>query len=167
MKRLGIATFVALSGLVCACATADDDSWAGVAGELSDGGDGGSGGAPGTTSGSTTGTATVTSTSHGATTTGVTTGSTTSAVTTGGGGCDTGSCDTCQQCAMNGGPCSDEIDACFANVDCSAFLDCLSACGDDVCMNACVDAHPNGLPLYDAVGTCVFCDACPLTCAAC
>jgi hypothetical protein len=161
-------TFLAACSLiVVACANAEDDSWNGAAGDkihetaggnggqaplggaASDGGNPSDGGSP---SVSGPGPTTVTS---GPTTT-----------TSGGGSCDMGSCDSCQTCAMNG-PCAASIDACFGDIECNALLECLGACVDDLCFQGCVDAHPGGMPLYNAVGDCIYCDACLTTCGGC
>jgi hypothetical protein len=162
-----IAILVASAGLLFACASPDDDSWQGAAGdELDEGGAGGTG--PSKKNGTTASGSTVAeTTSAGPTTsTTVTTGSTTAAATTSGGGCDTGSCESCQSCAMNG-PCASTIDACFNDADCYALIECLNTCVDDVCANACADAHPSGMQLYIAAADCVFCVQCPATCGAC
>lgn len=157
----------ASAGLLLACASPDDDSWQGAAGDdLEEEGAGGAGGAKqGTTVA--TGTTTTGTTSSGPSTTGssTTSASTTSGATSGG-GCDVGSCDSCQSCATNG-PCASTIDACFNDTDCYALIDCLNACVDDVCANACANAHPSGMQLYMAAADCVFCTQCSGTCGAC
>jgi hypothetical protein len=155
-------TALAFSTLICGCATAMDDGFPGNTEDEVQEGEGGAGGSGfGGDPGVINATVTVTSTTHGAT---VTSTVTSSATTTGGDpGCDTGSCDSCQQCALNG-VCSGQVDACFANPECSALLDCLSSCVDEICMNDCVNAHPGGIDQYNAVGECIFCTACPLTC---
>jgi hypothetical protein len=156
-----IAAFVAVSALLCACASPDDDSWAGAAGEDGEGGEGGSGGAK--TSGSSSATKAVSATTAPATST-VAQAATT--VTTGTSGCDVGDCGTCQSCAMSG-ICADEVDACFNDAECYAFLECLQNCVDEACANDCANAHPTGVNLYIVASDCVFCTGCPVTCGAC
>ena len=166
------AFLAACSLVVVACANAEDDSWNGAAGDQihETAGGNGSGGTPsfggapsdggshasdgGSPSEAGPGPATVTS------------GPTTVTTTTGGGTCDTGSCDSCQQCAMNG-TCAASIDACFNDTQCYALIECMNGCADEVCFQSCADSNPGGLGLYNAVGECIYCDACPLTCGAC
>ncbi len=157
------ATLVAGLGLLFACASPDDDSWQGAADdELGEGaaGAGGSSSTKTVTSGATTTASVTTGVSSSATV-----GGSTSTVTTGG-GCDSGSCDSCQQCAMNGA-CAASIDACLNDTACYALLECLNACVDEACFNECANTHSAGIPLYNAVGDCVFCDVCVSTCGAC
>lgn len=171
--RLRTAALVAGAGLFFACASPDDDSWEGAADDELGEGAGGSGGAPSTTKGATQAATNTATTGSGTTTAPSTTGantstvaSTTSAVTTGG-GCDVGTCEDCQGCALNGGPCTAAVDACFADTECYALLDCLSNCFDDACYNQCATNHQAGMPLYNTVGECVFCDVCIGSCGAC
>ncbi|MBL8744097.1 MAG: hypothetical protein JNK04_23480 [Myxococcales bacterium] len=168
MERRGV-FLAACSLLVVACADAEDDSWNGAAGDRiheSEGGNGGqasNGGSPSANGGnhSTDGGA-PSETGPGPTT--VTSGPTTT--TTGGGSCDIGSCDSCQGCAMNG-PCAASIDACFNDTECYALIECMNPCVDDACLQACASSHPSAMPLYNAVGECIYCDACPSTCGGC
>jgi hypothetical protein len=161
------AYLAACSLIVVACANAEDDSWNGAAGDQINETQGGSGGQPSSNGGAPSnggnhssdgGTPAV---GPGPTT--VTSGPTT---TTGGGSCDIGSCDSCQGCAMEG-PCAASIDACFNDTECYALLECLNPCVDETCFQACADSHPAGISLYNAVGECVYCDACFTTCGGC
>jgi hypothetical protein len=43
----------------------------------------------------------------------------------------------------------------------------MNLCGDDVCFQGCFDSHPAAMPLYNAVGECIYCDACLTTCGGC
>ncbi|NUO50954.1 MAG: hypothetical protein HOV80_19035 [Polyangiaceae bacterium] len=172
--RLETAALVASVGLFFACASPDDDSWEGAADDELGEGAGGSGGAPSTTKGATKSSTNTVTTGNGPTTAPSTTGantntvaSTTSPAVTTGGGCDVGTCEDCQSCALNGGPCTAAVDACFNDTECYALIDCLSNCFDDVCFNQCATDHQAGMPLYNAVGECVFCDVCVTTCGAC
>ena len=81
-------------------------------------------------------------------------------------GCDgTGDCNTCATCAQTqGGPCSDDVDACANDPDCGAFIECINPCGDQACFDQCVQEHPNGVQLYAMLFACVICDTCPGDC---
>jgi hypothetical protein len=81
-------------------------------------------------------------------------------------GCDgTGNCESCSACAQtNGGPCVAAVEACFSDVECSAFNDCIIPCGDQACVDACSATYPNGAALYAAAVACIYCDACPSDC---
>jgi hypothetical protein len=166
---LRIAALVASFGLLFACASPDDDSWEGAAGdEVGDnegaGGTTSSGGSTKASSGgNSVASSSVASSSNVASSTAV---SSTVVSSSSGGTCDSGNCDTCQQCALNG-PCSGAVNACFADPECYALIECLQDCFDDACFNACASAHSAGLPLYDAVGICVICDQCSLSCGGC
>jgi len=82
----------------------------------------------------------------------------------GGGTCDTQpTCADCQDCAF-AGACSDETDACLADADCVALVDCLDPCTTQACDTACFNAHPSGAAIYDTLAVCVICDECPITC---
>jgi len=120
------------------------------------GGDGGSGGAIDSTTTTTTATESTTSSSTFTTTT--------TSTNTSPGGCDGAvTCDTCANCSLNG-VCAAAADGCFNDQDCMALLDCLNTCVDDVCANACADAHPTGMNLYMNLMVCVLCDACSASC---
>ncbi len=81
-----------------------------------------------------------------------------------GGTCDaSGACDSCGNCAV-GGQCAAAANSCSSNQSCSALLDCLGACADQACADACANSNPSGMTLYMAVITCVLCDACPVSC---
>jgi hypothetical protein len=160
VRRFGMAAMAGCA-LLCGCATAADYGFPGNSTDDlqegdGDGGAGGFGGAPGVinvSSATTTQATSVTSTSV----------TSTSVTTSGGGECDLGSCESCQQCAMNG-VCSGSVDACLANTECGALWECLSGCADDICANDCANAHAGGMDQFNAVGECVFCTACPITC---
>jgi hypothetical protein len=164
------AYLAACSLIVVACADAEDDSWNGAAGNKineTNGGNG-SGGEPPTLGGAPSDGGNHSSDGGSPSTPGpgpttVTSGPTT---TTSGGGCDIGSCDSCQGCAMEG-PCAASVDACFNDTECYALIECMNPCVDDACFQACADSHPAGIGLYNAVGECVYCDACFTTCGGC
>ncbi len=111
-------------------------------------------------------TTTTTSTTASTTTTTTTTTSASVGPSSGSGGvCDnSGDCGSCANCSL-GQSCAGEMNACFSDADCSALIDCLGDCFDEVCANACADAHPSGMQLYMAMTMCAFCDACPSDCA--
>jgi len=81
------------------------------------------------------------------------------------GACDTGTCNDCVQCTQEpGAACEDEAQACTNEPDCIALNDCLGACSDSPCFDACINAHPTGVPLLQAFSDCVIAE-CPITCA--
>jgi hypothetical protein len=65
------------------------------------------------------------------------------------------------------GVCAASLNACFSDAECYALVECLSACTDDACFQNCANSHPGAMPLYNAVGECIFCDACVSSCGAC
>lgn len=110
---------------------------------------------------------TTTTTTTTTTTSTTTTTTTTSVGPSSGSGstCDnSGDCGTCANCSLNQA-CAAEMNACFNDPDCSAFIDCLNNCFDEVCANACADTYPNGVNGYMALTVCAFCAACPNDCA--
>lgn len=58
----------------------------------------------------------------------------------------------CDVCLMQ--HCCNEMDTCAANVACYDLLDCLAACGDSACEQACAASHPTGIPAKAALYTC-------------
>ena len=60
----------------------------------------------------------------------------------------------CQQCLYTS--CAPQMNACIADPECTALLQCLQACvpGDMVCAQSCVGEHPDGLPEAQAVRDC-------------
>ncbi len=127
-------------------------------GQATTGGTGGAGGAGAT---GTTGSGT-SSTGTGATSTATGTAS------TGAGG---GVPDTCVACVQPllaaQGACVSAEDACKADADCSAWMDCTGACFNmdftATCWNACDAAHPSSANLHDALVTCI-CNPCSAEC---
>ncbi len=85
-----------------------------------------------------------------------------------GGVCDGGQCDaspdcqSCQECAGSG-PCQQQANGCFNDAECTGFIDCLSACADQACVDDCVNQFPVGVGLYNAVVQCYGCE-CANTC---
>ncbi len=135
-------------------------------------GSGGNGASGPTTSGPTTSGPTTSGPSSSISTT--TVGPSSVSVTTGSGTfCDTGEqtsidsfqCSNCVECAQ-GEPCGFTIEACYNDPDCSAFLDCLQNCMDDMCSQQCADQNPNGVQGYYAIIDCLVCSACPNNCDA-
>lgn len=81
-------------------------------------------------------------------------------------GCDTEpDCSACQTCAFDA-DCSAEAADCTAEPECLSLNECTNACAayDDACIQACVDANPNGVDPLSALIDCVYCDACYVTC---
>jgi hypothetical protein len=74
-------------------------------------------------------------------------------------------CQDCQTCAFDS-LCMTQYADCQAEPQCIALDECVSACreGDDACVQACVDANPNGADPLLALLECIFCDACYVTC---
>jgi hypothetical protein len=93
--------------------------------------------------------------------------STGSSVTSTGSGtltCDgTGVCDSCQSCAWSG-PCQGYANACLANADCVAIIQCYQQCTADDCTTPCWIPYPNGHADYLAASICVTCDNCYADC---
>jgi hypothetical protein len=80
--------------------------------------------------------------------------------------------DGCWGCAMNT-TCEDEVAACTASTECSALdacrnSDCSETTGDawTACVTACETANPGGVALLNAYHTCIYCEGCPISCAA-
>ena len=151
-------------------------------GEGGAGGDGG-GGATGPGSGPTSGTGqNGTTVGPGASTTGpggsvnaststgnpatgsvsVVSGSTSSGMT-----CDLGSCDTCIDCSINT-TCSASYEACFSDMECLAFVQCVEDCQNqsnpDACYQQCFEVYPTGAQLYQEAVFCIVCDSCFQSC---
>ncbi len=61
--------------------------------------------------------------------------------------------DACDACVES--KCAAPLDACLNDPACIAFWDCLDACTDESCANACVSQHPAGVAKSDAVDLCV------------
>lgn len=112
----------------------------------------GSGGAPSTGSGGAPSTS------------GVTVGPSSSASSGGGPVCDnTGVCDNCVSCAWNG-PCQGYAQACLANPECVAIMQCYQQCNQPDCTTPCWIPHPAGQADYLAASICVTCDNCYADC---
>ena len=106
---------------------------------------------------------TTSSSSSSTTSSTATSGPTSSA--SGGGVCDnSGDCYQCANCSLNNS-CTGELNACMNDPDCTAFMDCLSACVDEICANDCANTYPNGVNGYMNMTVCAFCNACPNDCA--
>lgn len=80
--------------------------------------------------------------------------------------CDVGDCVACQTCIFStGGPCRNEGEACFGNLDCVDLNNCLTACAGDVnCSQLCLQDYSSAVPLFNAAIQCVAAQ-CPVTCA--
>jgi hypothetical protein len=100
-------------------------------------------------------------------------GSTTSATTTtaassstGGSACDSQpSCDACTTCATKN-VCAQAVGACEQNSACVGLEQCLDFCGSDPdCQQQCVDNNQVGVDDYTVKIGCLYCSACPKTCA--
>lgn len=76
-------------------------------------------------------------------------------------------CNACVSCAALG-PCSTQTNRCDASTLCTAFAECLNACGNmggDVpaCIDGCVDTNPEGASVFEIGQNCQFCE-CPNNC---
>jgi hypothetical protein len=60
--------------------------------------------------------------------------------------------DACEECFDTN--CSTQSDACEANADCGALLDCWDQCTDEACYETCYTTHAAGAPLVDAMIEC-------------
>jgi hypothetical protein len=56
------------------------------------------------------------------------------------------------------------VDACFDDTDCDALVTCLNNCSTGSCQQDCVDDHPSGFALFDAIFVCVCDNACNSEC---
>lgn len=74
---------------------------------------------------------------------------------------------TCDVCANNSasGACSGEYNACGSSQECIDFYDCLYSCGDQACVDACVQSYPTGAQLYVDLIDCI-CNDCSVECSA-
>ncbi len=78
-------------------------------------------------------------------------------------------CDECRTSAtVAGGACSGQVDACLADTDCAAFVDCANKCadGDDACQTKCQSDHAAGVDVYVKIFDCVCATGCVTECAA-
>jgi hypothetical protein len=82
--------------------------------------------------------------------------------------CDVGNCATCQASTCAQQACQTEVTACTSVPDCAALDACHDACGNNGCHNQCNNAHPGSVALYNAMMSCLRCDAasCSQDCAA-
>ena len=185
--RWGALAILAFAGSACATAAAD-----GSVGGAGGGGDVGPSTAAHGSSTTHAATASVTSTqvasSSQAAGPATTTGSGPS-TSSGGTTCGSLPCDQCQSCALSpGGDCITQWNACAANSECGAFMNCISACpfddpntpGDEqldcICSNdgttcdgnltpgTCIGDHSSGMNDYSAVGECIYTVACSSSC---
>jgi hypothetical protein len=70
-----------------------------------------------------------------------------------GSACGFGSGDaTCDTCLDTN--CCGDANACLADADCTALIDCAQSCADDACISACEAAHPGGTAKINALSTC-------------
>jgi hypothetical protein len=75
-------------------------------------------------------------------------------------------CNGCFEVATTGnGGCTDDVDACFDDSECNALVGCYNGCSTASCYQGCTDDHPGGIPLYNAIFTCVCTSACATECA--
>jgi hypothetical protein len=97
-------------------------------------------------------------------------GAVTVTVGVGGGGpggevCDDGGlCTSCIACALHGA-CEALAEACSADETCASFADCISYCIDEICLDDCVDAEPQGADQFQEAAECAVCQECPQDCA--
>ena len=75
---------------------------------------------------------------------------------------------TCAQCfestTSGVSTCADEVAACFNNADCDALNTCLGGCSNATCQQNCVNAHPTGYTIFNAIYDCVCTQGCVAEC---
>jgi hypothetical protein len=83
----------------------------------------------------------------------------------GGGSMGDAQCRGCvQKAAM--GPCAMQLQACQANPDCAAIIQCHQQCGfGPMCMGLCEGQHPNGTTAFAQLIDCSACQICAAECA--
>lgn len=67
---------------------------------------------------------------------------------------------TCNECAVceqttAGGPCLDELQAFNADGNAQAFVQCISVCSDQACVDSCGNTYPTAAALYVALAGCI------------
>ncbi len=76
--------------------------------------------------------------------------------------------ETCDDCFLSSiqsnGACGSQANACTSNQDCLDLLDCFDACSTNACYQTCINQHPTGWGLYEAIVDC-YCAACSGPCA--
>jgi MYXO-CTERM domain-containing protein len=75
---------------------------------------------------------------------------------------------TCGQCFdahTKQGACADEVDDCFANPSCEAYVDCLGTCFTQSCVHQCAVTHSSGKSLFDDIYACACDGACSAECS--
>lgn len=78
---------------------------------------------------------------------------------------DKGDCNACSNCARNDA-CRSQEAACQQNSACIGLNECLLLCNQDqFCEDDCVAGNQAGVSAYNALLTCIVCDACPNDCA--
>jgi hypothetical protein len=77
-----------------------------------------------------------------------------------GGDCDANAldCGECLDCA-----CVNEVEACYANVECDSLLECIAFCASTEECNSCYASYPGGVDGVNAVLNCGYA-SCPTTC---
>jgi predicted chitinase len=176
----GVCTNTANSASNCgACGKACPPGASCVDGDCVGGGTGGSGGIVATGGGTGgAGGSVVTGGGGGTPAAGGGTPGTGGTVATGGSGggatmdCDnSGDCyGSCYICAIEG-PCLAEETACMNSSDCAALVDCIDPECDEApdwgdCYTQCASLYPGGVAYIEAMWDCIYCDACPVDCAA-
>jgi hypothetical protein len=74
-------------------------------------------------------------------------------------------CDGCFEAATTGnGSCSSQVNACFDNNTCDALVQCFNTCTTNSCIQNCSSMYSAGMPLYDAIFSCVCDSACMTEC---
>lgn len=75
--------------------------------------------------------------------------------------CDgTSSCEKCVNCTV-GIVCSEQWANCASVQPCMDLVYCLASCqNEQVCIDKCLGAYPEGVDLYAETAQCVICDAC-------
>ena len=80
--------------------------------------------------------------------------------------CDgTMSCAQCVNCTV-GLVCADQWAKCAAVQPCMDLVYCLASCqNEQLCIDKCLAAYPQGVDLYNETAQCVICDACANDCS--
>ncbi len=80
------------------------------------------------------------------------------------GGAGGGPQTSCDQCTQTKGQqqCAKQLVACMQSVDCQAIGKCTDS---GASLDDCYKKYPKGVPAYDAVLTCMVCEACPGPCS--
>ena len=158
MKFWALCTFIISGSALVACGSSTGGGGGGGGGV----GGGGTGGSATTSSSSSS-----TSTSSSSTSTSSSSSSSSGSASCDGTAPDQTACgdsqNGCVACALAGG-CSANYQACIADQDCVAFVQCINPCTDQACFDACAQTSPGGAQIYNTLSMCVVCQECYVVC---